>query len=160
MNWVWPCTSTWQSGALLKQHPIHHTRCSWLLYLSISFSKVQLLPTLQKLLISSFSLTLYLPSWENEKQQQFYPFLAFFCRSSWWLHIQAAGWGHHVLCISILVQSPLCGTVTHVMYLKKVLCMKKFESQPKAVLFLQISWQWEFVSFGNIPIHFTVTVIV
>ena len=166
MNWVWPHTSRWQSCVLLELHPTYGTelfmsplpglsvltKCnSYWPCKSCSFLLFQLLCDNDVPPISG--------KWEASTPSIFFlPFIAGACAD---YHTRSRLRTPYPSVWAFSLQLPFCGTVICVMYVKMVLCIKYFGNQPKAVAVLtNFLAGGVCVSFGNISIHFMVTVIV
>lgn len=167
VNWVWPCTSPWWSQVTEAASSLPHPAVCVFLTWAVSFNKVQLLLSLQKLFIFSFSPTLWYDlssisgKWEASPSSVL--FLSFFAGA-------CADYAYEQQAQNILAQhTSILVTVTLLWYCylcnvcKNGAVYKSFESQLKVVAvpvltnFVAVG---VCVSFGNIPIHFMMTVIV
>lgn len=166
MNWIWPRASHWQSCLLLKLHPTYCPELfmSFLSRLSvlIKHNSRQACKSCSLLRFHLLCDMVYLPSQENEKQAAALSFsysslqeLVLITHMSSRLRTPCPS------APAFSLQLPSCGIVIYVMYVKMVLCITYFVSQPKAVAFpTNFLAVGVCVSFGNIPIHFMMTVIV
>lgn len=126
VNWVWPCTSPWWSQVTEAASSLPHPAVCVFLTWAVSFNKVQLLLSLQKLFIFSFSPTLWYDlSRENEKQAPAlffsYPFLQELVLI---MHTSSRLRTSWPSIPAFSLQLPFCGTVIYVTYVKMVLYIK------------------------------------
>lgn len=168
VNWVWPCTSPWWSWVTEAASSLPHPAVCVFLTWAVSFNKVQLLLSLQKLFVFFiFTYSVIRSIFDLRKMRskpQLCSFLILFLQELVLImHTEQQAQNILAQHTSILV------TVTFLWYCylcnvcKNGAVYKTFESQLKVVAvpvltnFLAVG---VCVSFGNIPIHFMMTVIV